>query len=180
MSGGGRCPRHHRWSRRRWSHHQHEGGVKICYAEDGVECVVKPGDVGIQSDAKDSICVRDRRTVRSRLRVNAEGIPYVLDSEDEDSRMEVDADGIAVTAEGAATANGADQSLDRPPMVGTGAAGEDLPLGPTVVSPDDASSMEVAPEVAARLKEVVANMDPIYHEVFISMYKIMVPIFFRP
>ena len=145
-----------------------------------MECVVKPGDVGIQSDAKDSICVRDRRTVRSRLRVNAEGIPYVLDSEDEDSGMEVDTDGVAVIAEGAATANGADQSLFKPPMAGTRAAGEDFPLGPTVVSPDDASSMEVVPEVGARLKEVVANMDPIYHEVFISMYKIMVPIFFRP
>jgi len=175
MSGGGRCPRHHRWSRRR-----HEGGVKICDAEDGVECVVKPGDVGIQSDAKDSICVRDRRTVWSRLCVNAEGIPYVLNSEDEDSGMEVDADGVAVTAKGAATANGAGQSLDKPPMAGTEAAGEDLPLGPTVVSPDDASRITVAPEVAARLKEVLANMDPIYHEVFISMYKIMVPIFFRP
>jgi len=105
------------------------------------------GDVGIQSDAKDSICVRDRRTVRSRLRVNAEGIPYVLDSEDVDSGMEVNADGIAVTAKGAATANGAGQSLDKPPMAGTEAAGEDLPLGPTGVSPDDASSMEVAPEV---------------------------------
>jgi len=110
------------------------------------------GDVGIQSDAKDSICVRDRRTVRSRLRVNAEGIPYVLDSEDEDSRMDVDADGVAVTTKGAVTENGAGQSLDRPPMAGTGAAGEDLPLGPTVVSPDDASRITVAPEVAARLK----------------------------
>jgi len=104
------------------------------------------------------------------------GIPYVLDFEDEDSGMEVDADGVAGTAKGAATANGAGQSLDRPPMAGTEAAGEDLPLGPTMVSPDDASRITVAPEVAARLKEVLANMDPIYHEVFISMYKIMVNI----
>jgi len=65
-------------------------------------------------------------------------------------------------------------------MTGTGAAGEDLPLGPTVVSPDDASRITEAPKVAAHLKEVLANMDPIYHEVFISMYKIMVPIFFGP
>ena len=76
---------------------------------------MKPGDVGIQSDAKDSICVRDRRTVRSRLRINAEGIPYVLDSEDEDSDV-----------------------------------------------------------------EVLANVDPIYHDIFVSMYKVLVPIFFSP
>jgi hypothetical protein len=40
--------------------------------------------------------------------------------------------------------------------------------------------MDLAPEVAACLKDVLANMDPIYHEVFMSMYKILVPIFFRP
>ena len=104
----------------------------------------------------------------------------MLDSEDEDSGIEVDADGVGVAAEGAATANGADLSVERPPVSGAGAAGEDLPLGPPVVAPDDASGMDLAPEVAARLKEVLANMDPIYHEVFISMYKILVPIFFRP
>ena len=104
----------------------------------------------------------------------------MLDSEDEDSGMEVDADGVGVAAEGAATTNGVDLSVERPPVSGAGATGEDLPLGPPVVAPDDASGMDLAPEVAARLKEVLANMDPIYHEVFISMYKILVPIFFCP
>ena len=127
-----------------------------------MECVVKPGDVGIQSDAKDSICVRDRRTVRSRLRVNAEGIPYVLDSEDEDSDMEVKTDGVGVV-----------------PADGPG--GQVLSVeGPPVVDADEASEMDLAPEVAARLKKVLANIDPIYHGVFVSMCKVLVPIFFRP
>jgi hypothetical protein len=180
MSGGGRCLRRHRWNRCRWSRRQHEGGAKICDDDDGVECVVKPADVGIQSDAKYSISVRDRRIGWSHLRVNAQGILYVLNSEDEDSGMEVDEDGVGVAAEGATTANGADLSVERPPVSGGGVAGEDLSLGPLVVAPDDASGMDLAPEVAARLKEVLANMDPIYHEVFIGMYKILVPIFFCP
>ena len=120
------------------------------------------GDVGIQSDAKDSICVRDRRTVRSRLRVNAEGIPYVLDSEDEDSDMEVKTDGVGVV-----------------PADGPG--GQVLSVeGPPVVDADEVSEMDLAPEVAARLKKVLANIDPIYHGVFVSMCKVLVPIFFRP
>jgi hypothetical protein len=105
---------------------------------------------------------------------------YVLNSEDEDSGMEVDEDGVGVAAEGATTVNGADLSMERPPVSGGGVAGEDLSLGPLVVAPDGASGMDLAPEVAARLKEVLANMDPIYHEVFIGMYKILVPIFFCP
>jgi hypothetical protein len=59
-----------------------------------------------------------------------------------------------------------------PLVAGKGAAGEDLPLGPPLVAADKASRMDLAPKVAARLKDVLANMDPIYHEVFISMYKI--------
>jgi hypothetical protein len=84
--------------------------------------------------------------------------------------MEVDTDGMAVAAEGAATANGAVLSVDRPPVAGAEAAGEDLPLRPQVVALDDALGMDLALEVAARLNKVLANMDPIYHEVFISMY----------
>jgi hypothetical protein len=121
---------------------------------------------------------------------------YMPDSEDEDSDMEVNADDLVVATEGAAIANGVDVSVETPlvpndgvagedlplgpPVAGKGAAGEDLPLGPPLVATDKASGMDLAPEVGARLKDVLANMDPIYHEVFISMYKILVPIFFRP
>lgn len=44
--------------------------------------------------------------------------------------------------------------------------------------PQIASGMDLALEVAARLKQVLSSMNPIYHEVFISMYKILVPIYF--
>jgi hypothetical protein len=103
---------------------------------------------------------------------------------------------LVVATEGAAIANGVDVFVEAPPVpndgaagedlplgppvVGKGVAGEDLPLGPPLVATDEASRMDLASEVAARLKEVLANMDPIYHEVFISMYKILVPIFFCP
>ena len=76
---------------------------------------MKAADVGLQSEATTSIYAREHLIGRDRLRVNAEGIPYVLDSEDEDSDV-----------------------------------------------------------------EVLANVDPIYHDIFVSMYKVLVPIFFCP
>jgi hypothetical protein len=44
---------------------------------------------------------------------------------------------------------------------------------------DDDSRMKVPTEVHEQLKEVLANIDPVYHGVFVSMYKILVPICFR-
>jgi hypothetical protein len=76
--------------------------------------------------------------------------------------------------------------VDLPPkahplVAGDGAADDDLPpTGPPLVPTDKGEEMDLAPEVAARLKEVLARMDPIYHDVFVSMYKVLVPIFFRP
>jgi hypothetical protein len=67
------------------------------------------------------------------------------------------------------------RGVTRPLVAGVGAIGEELP--PQV---DEASEMDLAPEVAAHLKQVLANIDPIYHVVFVSMYKVLVPIFFRP
>lgn len=52
----------------------------------------------------------------------------MFDSEDEDSSMEVDTNGVGVAAEGSTTMNGADLSVGRPPVAGAGAAGKDLPL----------------------------------------------------
>lgn len=191
MSGGGRFLKRGRWSRRR-----REGGAKICDEDEGVERAVKPVGVGIHSDTKESICEPESRTGWGRLRVNAEGFLYVLDSEEEKSDMEVDADGVSVATKGAATFNGVDLSMEAPPVAGDGSASEDLPLGPSVVgngaadedmplrpplvAMDEAARMDLAPEVAARVKEVLANIDPLYHEFFISMYKILVPILFRP
>ena len=76
---------------------------------------MKAADVGLQSEATTSICACERLIGRGRLRINAEGIPYVFDSEDEDSDV-----------------------------------------------------------------EFLANVDPLYHDIFVSMYKVLVPIFFCP
>jgi len=40
--------------------------------------------------------------------------------------------------------------------------------------------MKLTPEVKARLEAVLAKMDPLFHDEFVNMYKIMVPIFFKP
>jgi hypothetical protein len=39
---------------------------------------------------------------------------------------------------------------------------------------------DLHPEVAARLAEVLFEMEPFYHECFIDMYKVMVLLFFTP
>jgi hypothetical protein len=39
---------------------------------------------------------------------------------------------------------------------------------------------DLHPEVAARLAEVLFETEPSYHECFIDMYKVMVPLFFTP
>jgi hypothetical protein len=106
-----------------------------------------------------------------------------------------DADGASgvdpaptVAADGAA-------GVDLAPAVATdGAASVDLA---PVVAADGAAVAEMKPEVATRLAkkvlgedphpevaallaEVLSKMEPLYHECFIGMYKIMVPIFFTP
>jgi hypothetical protein len=47
------------------------------------------------------------------------------------------------------------------------------------VAMDGSLAMEVDPEVQARLAAVLADIDPVYHAVFISLYKVMVPAFFK-
>jgi hypothetical protein len=97
---------------------------------------------------------------------------YVADSEEDESSVERGADGTAavelvpamavdgVAAEGAA-------SVEMNPEVAAHLAkkvlGEDL-----------------HPEVAALLAKVLSKMEPIYHEFFISMYKVIMPMFFTP
>jgi len=39
---------------------------------------------------------------------------------------------------------------------------------------------EMHPKVAARMKKLLAQMDPTFHDVFVSMFKVMVPAFFKP
>lgn len=76
---------------------------------------------------------------------------------------------VAEAAPGAqATAGGIDgrNVLIEGPMANDATAGDDL--------------KEVQPDVPEALKEVLAHMDPIYHDVFVSMYKLLVPICFHP
>jgi hypothetical protein len=81
--------------------------------------------------------------------------------------MQVDAEGVRVATEGAATANGADLSVEGSPMADDGtpnedlplrspvaadaAAGEDLPLGTPLVAAAEATGLDLAPKVAASL-----------------------------
>ncbi|KAG2627725.1 hypothetical protein PVAP13_3KG262156 [Panicum virgatum] len=44
---------------------------------------------------------------------------------------------------------------------------------------EGAPGVELPPEVQARLDKVLAGIDPVYHNVFISFYKVMVPAFFK-
>lgn len=193
--GGGRCSRRARCIRRR-----HGVGAKIGVDGDDINHIVKPAGVGMQFGGEGTICGRERQ---GRLRIDAEGNLYVLDSEDEESDMEVAADGVLVAVEGAPNRNqdgcydvqdhlmvdaDADGAAVKhlppkgPPLVvGEGAPADDLPTkGPLLVPTYKAEDMDMAPEVAARLKEVLANTDPIYHDVCISMYKVLVPALFRP
>jgi hypothetical protein len=144
-----------------------------------------------------------------RFRVNSQGELYVPDSEDEEEALEVSANGPVdvdlapvVAADGAAGVDlpptvGADAAsdIDLPPAVAAnGAAGVDLVQA---VAANGAASVEMTPEVAASLAKkvlgedlhrevaallaaVLSKMEPFYHECFIDMYKVMVPIFFTP
>jgi hypothetical protein len=85
------------------------------------------------------------------------------------------APGIKATTPGADSRN---VSVEGHMVVATNeTAGDDLPAEGYPVL---ASKVEVDLDVPEPLKEVLANMDPIYHGVFVSMYKILVPICFQP
>ncbi|RCV16365.1 hypothetical protein SETIT_3G132300v2 [Setaria italica] len=47
------------------------------------------------------------------------------------------------------------------------------------VAADRAPDVELAPEVLACLQVVLVGIDPIYHAIFTSFYKVMVPAFFK-
>jgi hypothetical protein len=78
--------------------------------------------------------------------------------------MEVEDDGGVAQV----TAGGIDgrNVLIEGPMANDATAGNDL--------------KEVQPDVPEALKDVLAHMDHIYHDVFVSMYKLLVPICFHP
>ena len=107
------------------------------------------------------IVVRGWRIGRAGFHINSQGEVFAPDSEDEDAMEDVaseGATGMKVDAEGAA---GMEVTANKAP----GMEGD--------------PGMELPPEVQARLDKVLAGIDPVYHNVFISFYKVMVPAFFK-
>lgn len=94
---------------------------------------------------------RSRRIGCSGFCINSQGDLFAPDSEDEDFMEDVALEG----------APGMEVAADKVP-------GMEYPPG-----------MELPPEVQARLQMVLAGIDPVYHDVFISLYKVMVPAFFK-
>ncbi|RLN42408.1 hypothetical protein C2845_PM01G15680 [Panicum miliaceum] len=155
------------------------------------------------------ICVCGCRIERAGLRFNSQGDVYVPDSEDEDVGPEVAANGavdvelapvvasdrvagvdltLVDAADGAAgvdvaptvTAAGAASVDVAPAVAADGVAGVEM-------NPEVAGRLakkvlrdDLHPDVAARLAEVLFDIEPFYHELLIAMYKVMVPLFFTP
>jgi hypothetical protein len=66
------------------------------------------------------------------------------------------------------------------PMNVVKVAVEGFPTVGTKPTADATTGKEMHPVVAACLQKLLAHMDPSYRDVFVNMYKIMVPAFFNP
>ncbi|RCV39020.1 hypothetical protein SETIT_8G189200v2 [Setaria italica] len=184
MAGGGRGPRRRNWICRCC------GGSKLGgRARGNDDIVVKLGS----RNRGEWICVRGH-PVRwvGCMCVDANGDVYIPDSEDEESGMEMewgakevaDLGAASVTTGGVQMADGVvgdgidvaaeSVAMDAVEVAAKGGAadGVELPV-------DSATAEEMHPELTARLKMLLAHMDPIFHDVFVSMYKVMEPAFFN-
>jgi hypothetical protein len=129
------------------------------------------------------IYVRGHRIQKAGLHIDSHGNVYVPDSEEESGTEEAEACGLDVAA-------GMDLAVDLTPQVPKAVGVELVPEGDAVVDgvvdevSDVASAVptnkDVPHDVPEQLKEVLVNLDPIYHDVFVSLYKILVPICLRP
>ncbi|RCV22176.1 hypothetical protein SETIT_4G199700v2 [Setaria italica] len=128
------------------------------------------GKVDDDVTTKLRIFVHSRRIGRASLRINSQGKVYVPDSEDEDLDMKMD----DVAVEGAAVVM---VPAARSPTVVVVADADGAPG--MEAAADEVPDVELAPEVLARLQVVLVGIDPIYHVVFISFYKVMVSAFFK-
>jgi hypothetical protein len=130
------------------------------------ESVVKPS----RTDSAEEvwIYVRGCRIKRAGLRFDSQGDVYVPDSEDDEDVAHEVAENGAIGEE-LAPAVAADRvtSIEMNPDVAARLAKEVL-------------GEDLHPYVAAHLAEVLSNMEPLYHKLFIDMYKVMVPLFFTP
>lgn len=127
------------------------------------------------------------------MRVDANGDVYVPDSEDEESGMEVDARGLEVADLGGASVtaaclqmddrvlvDGVDGTVESVPVDDVEVTAEGVAVDGFKLAADAATGEDMHPVVAARLKKVLSNMDPIFHDVFVNMCKVMLPAFFKP
>nr|TKW22128.1 hypothetical protein SEVIR_4G208500v2 [Setaria viridis] len=152
------------------------GGDNIGKVDDDVTTKLRAREGQIEGngdqieEGRGWIFVRSRRIGRASLRINSQGEVYVPDSEDEDLDMKMD----DVAVEGAAAVM---VPAVRSPTVVIVAAADGAPG--MEAAADEAPNVELALEVLARLQVVLVGIDPIYHAVFISFYKVMVSAFFK-
>jgi hypothetical protein len=59
-------------------------------------------------------------------------------------------------------------------------ATEGVPAAGIKLAADATTDEEMHPVVVVRLKKLLAHMDPSYRDVFVNMYKVIVPAFFNP
>ncbi|CAL4913585.1 unnamed protein product [Urochloa decumbens] len=165
----------------RESQKQGDGGSIGKVADAGNrKLVVRGGQI---EQGGDYVVVRGHRIERVGLRINSQGEVYVPDSEEEDD-MEMEDVAVGLAANGApgmeVAADGApgmEVAVDRAPgmeVATDGASGMEVSADRTPgleVAADGAPGVEFAPEVQARLDAVLAGIDPLYHDVYISLYK---------
>jgi hypothetical protein len=131
------------------------------------------------SASKGWIYVRGHRIQKAGLHIDSHGNVYVPDSEEESGTEEAEVCGLDVAA-------GMDLAMDLTPQVPKAVGVELVPAGDAVVDgvvdqvPDVATDQaphedlpvkgspvatnkDVPPEVPEELKEVLGNLDPIYH-----------------
>lgn len=144
----------------------------------------------------EGICVRGHRIrLLGRMRVDANGDVYAPDSDEEKSGMEVKASGLEMVDLGGASgpANGIQMAfvgvptdaieVDADGIAGDGSdvVAEGVPVdavelpagggatdGVKVAADVAGTSKEMHPVVAARLKMLLAHMDPTFHDVFVN------------
>jgi len=155
--------------------------------------VVKPCSAHSAEEAW--ICVHGCQIKSAGLRFNSQGDVFVPDSEDEDAAPEVAADGAVGQELAHAVASDRVVGMDLT-LVNAADGAASMDVAPAV-APDGVAGVKMNPEVAgrlakkvlgedlhpdvaARLAEVLSDMEPLYHELFIAMYKVMVPLFFTP
>ncbi|CAL4986683.1 unnamed protein product [Urochloa decumbens] len=151
------------------------GGKKLCTCGGRIE-----GRGGQIEGRRGRIEGPGRRIGRDGFHIDSQGQLYAPDSEDEGVDVEVEdvvvegGNVVELVADGAPVEElAADGAL----IVEPAAVDRALIVEPSAV--DRALYEEFASEVQARLKVVLAGMDPLYHAVFVDMYKVMVPAFFE-